>query len=103
MHIRAYKLVKIEKSHFTKVIMSVTLTKTSKNTPLLIHHGYYYSIQLIEKVEQKFFGNVNTQEITLAMDDSTQYQIMILLRQEANMKIMLAIHDAQQLVNILKS
>ena len=44
MHIRVYKLVKIEKSHFTKVIMSVTLTKTSTNTPLLIHHGYSYTI-----------------------------------------------------------
>ena len=36
--------MKIEKSHFTKVIMSVILTKTSKNTPLLIHHGYSYTI-----------------------------------------------------------
>ena len=41
---RVYKLVKIEKSHFSKVMMSVTLTKTSKNTPLLIHHGYSYII-----------------------------------------------------------
>ena len=44
MHIRVYKLVKIEESHFTKVIMSVTLTRTSKNTPLLIHYGYSYTI-----------------------------------------------------------
>ena len=44
MHIRVYMLVKIEKSHFMKVIMSVTLTKTPKNTSLLIHHGYSYTI-----------------------------------------------------------
>ena len=44
MHIRVYKLVKIEERHFTKVIMCVTLIKTSKNTPLLIHHGYSYTI-----------------------------------------------------------
>ncbi|CAF3496035.1 unnamed protein product [Rotaria socialis] len=30
--------------YFTKVVMSVTLTKTSKNTPLLIHNSYSYTI-----------------------------------------------------------
>ena len=44
MHIHVNKLVKIEKSHFTKVLMFVTLTKTSKNTPLLIYHDYSYTI-----------------------------------------------------------
>ena len=35
--------MKTEKSHSTKVIMFVILTKTSKNTPL-IHNGYSYTI-----------------------------------------------------------
>ena len=30
--------------HSTKVIMSVILTKTSKNISLLIHNGYSYTI-----------------------------------------------------------
>jgi hypothetical protein len=34
--------------------MSVTLSKTSKNAPLLIYNSYS-CIQLIEKVKQKFF------------------------------------------------
>ena len=36
--------MKTEKRHSKKVIMSVILTKTSKNTPLLLHNGYSYTI-----------------------------------------------------------